>query len=261
MPGRERPVWEERGPTDLIVLLVLCLVAPFLSRLLCRWLGLVKPNFRGERIPSALGLTFVLIALGLLPRTWPLVVFGLLGFIDDRWGSRAVGGFRGHLKALLTGKPTTGSLKLVGGGLAALGVGWQASQGHLPETVLAGALVALSANTINLLDLRPGRALFGFALLLAPSVRAAVSFWPVLCGVLIEWPFDARAKGMLGDTGSNLLGALAGIAAVTALPLWGQGVMLSVLLLLNALAERYSITATIEKTPWLRWIDRRLGVR
>jgi len=286
---------------NVYALIAPLVLAPFLSRLLCRWLGLVKPNFRGERIPSAIGLTFVLIAVGyqalivLFPPPLPpdkpglfndydlfyyrnsglgrpfyvVLIFGLLGFIDDRWGNRSVGGFRGHLRSLFTGKPTTGALKLVGGGLASLWCVWPSS----PEVLLhpeiqewlkfpvGAALIALSANTVNLLDLRPGRALFGFALLLAPSVRAAASFWPVLCGALIEWPFDARAKGMLGDTGSNFLGALAGIAAVTALPLWGQVVMLSVLLLLNALAERYSITATIEKTPWLRWIDRRLGVR
>lgn len=301
---------------NVYALIAPIVLAPFLSRLLCRWLGLVKPNFRGERIPSALGLTFVLIAVGyqalivLFPPPLPpnttgqfndydlsyyqnsglgrpfyvVLIFGLLGFIDDRWGNRSVGGFRGHLRSLFSGKPTTGALKLVGGGLAALWCVWPSS----PEVLLhpeiqewlkfpvGAALIALSANTVNLLDLRPGRAYFGFLLLLLPSLvlPSLVSNWvgafqyapnfgfrTVLVGALIEWPFDARAKGMLGDTGSNFLGALAGIAAVGALPLWGQVVMLSVLLLLNALAERYSITATIEKTPWLRWIDRRLGVR
>ena len=140
-----------------IILVATVILAPFLTRLLCRWLGLVKPNFRGQRIPAALGLTFVLIAavhaaLLVVPRCFPpvlppcpsgllcdydlsdfyfgasrlirslgvLLAFGLLGFIDDRWGNRSVGGFRGHLKSLFSGKPTTGGLKLIGGGIAAL---------------------------------------------------------------------------------------------------------------------------------------------
>lgn len=247
------------------ILVATVLLAPFLTRLLCHWLGLVKPNFRGERIPSALGLTFVLIAavhlaLADIALARPLVVllaFGLLGFIDDRWGNRSVGGFRGHLKSLFAGKPTTGGLKLIGGGIAALWYVWPLNA----EALLGAALIALGANTINLLDLRPGRALFSFAVLLLPSLRGVTTLWPLLLGVMIEWPFDARAKGMLGDTGSNLLGALVGIAAVSALPLWAQAGLLVLLLALNLAAERVSITATIEKTPWLRALDRLLGVR
>ena len=207
-----------------------------------------------------------------LPLTQALAVllaFGLLGFIDDRWGNRSVGGFRGHLKSLFSGKPTTGGLKLVGGGIAALWFMWPENPEQLlhPEIAewwhypIGAGLIALGANSLNLLDLRPGRALFGFAVLLLPSLRTVTALWPLLLGVLIEWPFDVRAKGMLGDTGSNLLGALVGIAAVWALPLWGQACLLALLLALNLAAERVSITATIEKTPWLRTLDRWLGVR
>ena len=247
------------------VLVATVLLAPFLARFLCRRLGLMKPNFRGERIPSALGLTFMLIAAMHLALAEPylarplavLLAFGLLGFIDDRWGNRSVGGFRGHLKSLFSGKPTTGGLKLIGGGMAALYFVWPLN----PEALLGAGLIALGANSLNLLDLRPGRALFGFAVLLLPSLSIVTTLWPLLLGVLIEWPFDVRAKGMLGDTGSNLLGALVGVVAVWALPLWGQACLLALLLALNLVAERVSITATIEKTPWLRTLDRWLGVR
>lgn len=249
---------------------------PVIARWLCKKLGLIKPNFQGTPIPAACGLSFVLAALVALahpPARIPALVaamFGLLGFLDDWKGDRSVGGFKGHLKALFSGKPTTGSIKLVGGGpTALLGAGalFWTSAVNLPwigQTLLGGAVIALAANAVNLLDTRPGRAQFGFALLLLPTLmtmRTLPPTLPVLVAALLEWPFDARAKSMMGDTGANCLGALAGILAVQILPLWGQGVVLVLLLTLNLLSERYSIQKTIQNTPWLSWLDRRLGVR
>jgi UDP-GlcNAc:undecaprenyl-phosphate/decaprenyl-phosphate GlcNAc-1-phosphate transferase len=253
--------------------LAIASLLPFLSRYLCRRLGLVKPNFQGVPIPAACGLTFVLAApLALfLPGNGIAVmvafVFGLLGLLDDLKGDRSVGGFRGHLKALFSGQPTTGSLKLIGGGLTALaGAGTLLWAGQFTpvwaaHTLIGGLLIALSANAVNLLDTRPGRAHFGFALLLLPSLRSAGGVAPLLLTVLIEWPFDARAKSMMGDTGANCLGALAGVLALQALPLWGQALLLTLLLALNIASERFSLQKVIEATPYLAWLDRRLGVR
>ncbi|MGC4042850.1 MAG: hypothetical protein QM758_03525 [Armatimonas sp.] len=257
-------------------LLALVPLLALLSRVLCKRLGLVKPNFQGIEIPAACGLTFVLAAP--LALAWPkggipaltALIFGLFGLIDDIKGDRSVGGFKGHLKALFSGKATTGSIKLVGGGFTALaGAGALFWTGAVTPfwaayTILGGALVALSANAVNLLDTRPGRAQFGFLLLLLPSLLTAKTMpaiLPVLLAALIEWPFDARAKSMMGDTGANCLGALAGMLALQSLPLWGQGVLLALLLTLNLLSERYSIQKTIQSTPWLNWVDRYLGIR
>ena len=66
---------------------------------------------------------------------------------------------------------------------------------------------------------------------------------------------------MLGDTGANLLGALAGLAAVVCLAVPGRIVLLLLLLTLNVVAERVSISRVIASTPWLCALDRRLGVR
>ncbi len=41
--------------------LLLLLLAPLVTRFLCRALGLIKPNFRGAPIPAATGLTFLLV--------------------------------------------------------------------------------------------------------------------------------------------------------------------------------------------------------
>ena len=206
-------------------------------------LGLVRPNFQGVEIPAASGLTLLLLAPASLALGAGLPVaaalsLGFLGLLDDRFGDRCVGGFRGHLKALFSGKPTTGALKLVGGGLAALAIACFHDR-LTPALLIDAPLIALAANALNLLDLRPGRACFGFAVLAAPSLLArppGVSLAPVLLGFLIEWPLDARARAMLGDTGSNFLGALAGALAMESLPLWGRAAMLALLLSLNLAA-------------------------
>ncbi|WP_395138106.1 hypothetical protein [Armatimonas sp.] len=243
---------------------ILALLCPLFTRMLCPELQLVRPNFQKKPIPAATGLSF-LLPLACYPTLWPGIAFGMLGLADDLWGDRSAGGFRGHLKSLFSGKPTTGSLKLFGGGAVALAYAWSLFP-HKPLAItVAAGVIALSANTLNLLDLRPGRAFFGFGLLLLPALALTpLSFtelWPLLIVLAIEWWSDARASAMLGDTGSNLLGALAGVFLVQSLPLMGQAVLLVLLLTLNLVAERLSLTATIEKTRWLKWLDARLGVR
>lgn len=268
----------------IIAFLLLLLLAPAVSRRLCCLLGLIRPNFRGERIPAAIGITFLVVTAGMYallaagsPRLadraslflMVSVGFGLLGLADDRWGSRAVGGFRGHLRALLRGRPTTGGVKLLGGGLLALAAAWLL-RGPRPEMLLDASLIALAANGLNLLDVRPGRALFGFALLALPTLLAALLraevagallLLPVILTAVLEWRSDARGRAMMGDTGSNLLGSVAGLAAAATLPLWGRAALLAILIALNAAAERASLSRLIDETPWLRAIDRRLGVR
>ena len=93
---------------------------------LARKLGLVKPNFQGAEIPAASGLTFLLLApvsLALGAGT-PVAVasaLGVLGFLDDRFGDRSVGGFRGHLKALFSRKADDGLAEADGWGTGRAG--------------------------------------------------------------------------------------------------------------------------------------------
>jgi UDP-N-acetylmuramyl pentapeptide phosphotransferase/UDP-N-acetylglucosamine-1-phosphate transferase len=262
----------------------LALVFP--ARVLCRrlgtYLGRERPNFAGAIIPASSGLTHLLVCpiayavLSQLPPAFPqthhtvtlLLVacaFGLLGLIDDLWGSRAVGGFKGHIRALLTGKPTTGSAKLGGGGVIALWLGvWH--NGFTPFALVDAALIALAANALNLLDVRPGRAQFGFAVLTLPALSvgglpALFVAFPLLASTASEWQADRQARAMMGDTGSNLLGACAGVLGCAFLPPAGRGLVLALLIALNLLSERVSLSALIERTPALRALDRRLGVR
>ena len=287
-------------PTSVLIcaalLALLLVLAPLMTRRICQVAGLMKPNFRGAIIPACLGTTLLLVACPVyaalffarisyfappMAAAFLLVTtgFGLLGLADDVWGSRTVGGFKGHIKAALMGKPTTGGAKLLGGGLCALGAAFLVNR-HFSVAVLADAgVIALGANALNLLDVRPGRAGFGFAVLATAAAIGAVCavfgggenaaqsaggfllLLPVVLAALREVLPDARAEGMMGDTGSNLLGASAGLACASVLPFWGRVVLLVCLLALNALAERVSLSALIGKTPLLARLDARLGVR
>jgi hypothetical protein len=189
-------------------------------------------NFRGLRLP------LVGWALGAaVPGVAPVAALGLA---DDLW-SGPERGFRAHLGAGLT----TGTLKLVGIPLYAL----------VRTRSLSGALlVGLSANAVNQLDTRPGRALKAFALgslLLGGRVppRAAIA------AVLLA-PYDLREMGMLGDGGSNALGAVLGFEAVAVVrgrSRWGA---IAALGLLTLTGERRSLGELIESTPGLRELDR-----
>jgi len=188
-------------------------------------------NHRGLRLP------LVGAAIGVaVPTVAPVAAIGLA---DDLW-SGPERGFRAHLGA----GSTTGTLKLVGIPLYAL-----ARTGSLSGAVLVG----LMANAVNQLDTRPGRALKAFglgSLLLGRAPGRAIG-----AAVLIA-PYDLREMAMLGDAGSNALGAVLGFSSVELLTgrrRWGAIAALSVLTLVG---ERRSLGAVIEATPVLRGLDR-----
>jgi len=157
-----------------------------------------------------------------------------IGAADDAW-SGPERGFRGHLSA---GR-TTGVLKLLGVPLAGLAA----------TRSLSGALlVGLSANALNQLDTKPGRALKAY-LLAATAVRA-----PRGIAVLLL-PYDLREMAMLGDAGSNGLGALLGLNSVGRLTGRGRWLAIAALAGLNLLGERRSLGELIERTPGLRELD------
>jgi len=186
--------------------------------------GPMRVNYRGLRIPLVGWVTAV---------HEPVVA--AIGLADDLW-SGPERGFRAHLRA---GR-TTGVLKLVGIPLYAL----------VRTRSLSGALiVGLCANGLNQLDTRPGRALKAYIALAIP-LRA-----PLGAAVLIA-PYDLREMGMLGDSGSNALGALLGWSSVNRLTGWkGRWLTIGLLAGLTAIGERTSVGRVIERTPVLRRVD------
>ncbi len=278
-----------------IVLALLGLMLLFVLPPLLRWAiqkcGHLQTNFRQQRIPQSYGLVVLLWAATLLAANayvltayrhddtlWLIGItgFGLLGLLDDTIGARQtdakhIKGLRGHFRAALRDrKITTGFLKAIGGGLLALALGHQFGNASLPLTLLNAALIALSANAINLFDLRPGRACGVFLLVAIPLTTAALLLAPpgtpplalVVIPTLIVWPQDAEAKAMLGDTGSNLLGASLGMAlCANWIPIPARAVALLLLIALHILTERISLTKLIAENRVLRTLDRLTGVR
>jgi len=209
---------------------------------------------------------WVTYLLPLFPLVAGTCVFGL---VDDWLGSRETLGFGGHLRALAHGRITTGGLKFLGIGLLSVFTAvslYYAGASTILHVVLVAAVLALSANLLNLFDLRPVRASKVYLLLLvvacvcivvAGVVRLEVGdvaalVLAALGPVLAVWRFDAGERGMLGDVGANSMGVLIGYLFATALPFWGLVVCVVILLALNLASERVSFTQVIENNKVLK---------
>ena len=183
-------------------------------------------NHRGLRLPLV-GWVVAVAQPDVLP-------VAALGVADDLWSGEERG-FRKHLRA----GSTTGVLKLVGIPAYAL----------LRTRSLSGAiLVGLAANMLNQLDTKPGRALKAY---LAASIPLGA---PKGIAVLLL-PYDLREMAMLGDSGSNALGAVLGLRSVSKFTERQRWSAIAALAGLTLLGERRSLGALIERTPVFRTLD------
>jgi UDP-GlcNAc:undecaprenyl-phosphate GlcNAc-1-phosphate transferase len=228
--------------------------------------GLVRENYRGARLAFPLGAVLATAALVTLAplaflndradldllepglRQWLPYLLGIafLGFLDDALGrGEAVTtprGWRGHWAALA-------AYVVSGRGLES----WR----YLADIVL----LVLATNLFNLLDLRPGRAEKALGLLAVGLCLGAWTFEPLeLLGifagpVLVGARLTLGERAMLGDTGSNLIGAIAGVWLLTVLGADARLLALVIVLAVTIYGEIRSISATIDSVPPLRWLD------
>ncbi|MDO8210801.1 hypothetical protein [Conexibacter sp. CPCC 206217] len=264
-------------PTLVALAAAIILTPPILRHLTEE--GLTRENYRGAQLPFPGGIAIVAAAvvalapLALVQQLFDTVVLrpeaglvatyalgvALLGLIDDLLAGRPRG-WRGHGKAVLGGGFSTGALKAVGSlGLALFvlsGEGYDNGQ-----YILAVALLVLTTNLFNLLDLRPGRSAKGFVLLGAALTLATWDARPLealglfAAPVLVAGFYDLRERAMLGDTGANLIGGLAGLWLILSFDTLGQTIALAVVLALTVYGEFRSLSALIERTPLLRNLD------
>ncbi len=246
--------------------------------------GHLRVNHRGRKLAFPLGavlLTAALVSLAPLSvlderggldlldpelRQWIVYLVGIafLGLLDDSLGMGSSPdsprGWRGHASAVLRGELSTGAVKAVGAlALAAYVVTGTGSEwlGYLADI----ALLILATNLFNLLDLRGGRVEKALLLLVAGFCMVGWTLAPVeLLGVFIGpflvglW-FTLGERAMLGDTGSNLAGAVAGVILLTELSETGRLVALVIVVAITLFGEFRSISRTIDRIPPLRFID------
>jgi hypothetical protein len=130
-----------------------------------------------------------------------------------------------------------------------------------PRWLLAVGVLVLATNVFNLLDLRPGRAIKAFVLLGAGLTLGSLDARPLwsiglfAAPALVAGLYDLRERAMLGDTGANLLGALAGLWLVLTLSGTGQLIALALLVAITLYGELRSISGFVERTPGLRALD------
>lgn len=253
-----------------------------------------RTNYRGASLPTSVGMLivpsagalvaiYVLLADRFRPTVetvrsgWeglslgpPLIAmcagFALLGLLDDLAGVGDSGGFRGHVAQLRRGRLSTGMIKMLGGPIVAL-----CALGSLqplgppssgPVSLLRdAALISLMANLANLFDRAPGRSIkFGlivFGALVAITRRSNLSSCGLVLGAAAGLlPGDLSEEFMVGDAGSNVIGAAVGFALVVSTsPNWHWG-LLVVALLANAASEMVSFSKVIDAVGPLRWVDR-----
>ena len=204
---------------------------------------------------------------------------GAAGLIDDldagaHDGQTPAKGLKGHLSALARGRVTTGAVKIavIGSGALVAGVLLARHRAAAPlrrpaatalDAVVSAVTIASWADVHNLLDLRPGRALKAAALLTSPLLvdrrPAAAASRALAAGCLgaaaAALPGDLMEETMLGDTGANALGALAGTALAahpSRLVRAGAAAAGTALVLAS---ERVSFTRVIARTPALAALD------
>ncbi|MEU2612386.1 hypothetical protein ABZ570_12505 [Micromonospora sp. NPDC007271] len=250
--------------------------------------ALERTNFRGRTVTLAAGPALAVgaatagaLGAGSAPAGAAALLAGVgagtVGLYDDIVGARpeqkTAKGFAGHLAALREGRVTAGLVKIVGVGAAGLGAAAllacdrrvaahprrqrAGTLGRGLDVLLGAGVVAGTANLVNLLDLRPGRALKAGMLLGAPLSTGA-------CGGIAAGAVGAAAglvredldeRVMLGDSGANALGALLGVSLAARTGPLGRAGVLAALAALTAASEKVSFTQVIQRTPGLRELD------
>jgi hypothetical protein len=229
-----------------------------------------RQNFAGEQVSLFAGPASVagLVAGSLVSGRRDVAALALaaggVGLLDDLAGSGDSRGLKGHLQALVRGEVTTGGIKVAG--LTAAAALLALSRRRAPTNATGGildaavdaALVAGTANLVNLFDLRPGRATKAVVVMtwLMSLGALPTTAGPVLGALAGTARADLGGRSMLGDCGANAAGAVlaAGFTAVAPRP--ARLVALASITALTLASEKASFSRVIDRTVWLRRLDR-----
>lgn len=239
--------------------------------------NVLRPNYKKDMIPVSMGIVFLpmIIINGIILAFFTeeykdllylfMYIFGIIsmffaGVLDDIIGNRDVSGLKGHFKSLLKGNLTTGGFKALFGGFVGVIISIGVSK-DIIDIIVNTLIIALSTNLMNLLDLRPGRAIKGYLLIVTVIFLTLIGYvkaLPLLIvpNVLAYFNYDLKAKAMMGDTGSNVLGISIGILVIMGYPLNIRLIWLAFLIFIHIITEKYSLTKIIENNKLLNFIDK-----
>ena len=230
-------------------------------------MGLIKKNYQNKNIIILGGISFLFLSLIFLllfninlhniyqRYIYLIMLTSAVGLVDDIVAQNNIKGFKGHFRAFLKGNITTGFFKVIIIFLTAFFVSYG---DNLIIRLINTGIIILFANLLNLLDLRPGRAYKIFFLLFIPAIFN--KYWqPIFLIFSIIFIITASAelneKIMLGDGGSNTLGASLGFFYSLNTSIRYKIIIFIILLLFNLLSEYYSFTLVIEKNKYLSFFD------
>ena len=234
----------------------------------------IKKNYLNQDIPIGFGMLFPIASicsLTILHLFYPLdsiayiFILGLtsisfLGVLDDLLGNRETSGLKGHIGKLLKLELTTGGLKAIMGMVIGIFVTMPFENNFIP-LLLKASIIALFTNCINLLDLRPGRAIKGYLIysfvvvLLFFRQQSIYLLVMITIIVICYFPLDIKAKAMMGDAGSNALGFTLGFFTVLYANFIMNLLVFLFLIIIHIIAEKSSITKIIEGNRILRFLD------
>lgn len=251
--------------------------------------NVIRPNYKNEMIPVGMGIVFlpmiiinsIILGFVTLNNIWfvsssnynlnivwllclALYIFSMMamffaGALDDLIGNRNVSGLKGHFKSLFKGELTTGGFKALFGGFVGLVVSVCISS-SIVDIIVNTLIIALSTNLMNLFDLRPGRAIKAYLVIMIPiyiTLTGYTKVFPLLIlpNVLAYFNTDLKARGMMGDTGSNVLGISIGVLMTLGYGIKVRLAWLVFLILMHLITEKFSLTKIIEKNRVLKFID------
>lgn len=241
--------------------------------------GSTQKNYRGKQIPKSTGILILfntIIIFGIqiifnfssinrnLSKLYPffILIIGstIIGLIDDILGNREHLGFKGHIKALKDGVITSGLLKALSGLILSVIVATYLIT-DLYLLILNTLVIVLSMNFFNLLDLRPGRSLkiFIMAIIIALLFSYKVFYWPFMAfligPILVLLYLDLSEQSLIGDTGSNTIGAIFGFIIVVSFSISVKIIFLVLLVIFHIYTEFYSFSEMVRNNKILSWFD------
>jgi UDP-N-acetylmuramyl pentapeptide phosphotransferase/UDP-N-acetylglucosamine-1-phosphate transferase len=261
----------------MIVFVISMLAVAYLSLVTFQTMNLGVLNYEGKYVPYSLGVVIIYSfafvyafppqANETLSFSAFLFVFSiwLLGLIDDIYGKPYPKGLKGHIMhAIGKGIITTGLMKAVGTVGVAILFLWMNQPISIFPSFVGFCLLTGLPHVMNLFDTRPLRVwkvavcMTIFVLIVNP-LPSFVFIVMLLSVFYVLYVLEGYKKAMLGDNGATLIGAILAVIILNHISLMLQIILLFIVVLFIALAEKYSFSKAIEKSSFLRRIDQ-LGV-